>query len=620
MKITCPNCGHHEADAGGDCLKCREPVGASKTAKLTAAKASRNGEAATSKKSGTKKGQRQPSQATSLVKQTGDCELWHTPDGVGYISLPVDRHVEHWPLRSNSFKRWLQREYFLKAKAACNAQAVQDAIGVLEGKAMFDSPQYDVYLRMAEDGGKVFLDLCDDQWRIVEVGPRGWRVVNGRKPRFRRTKSMLSLPEPQQRGDVAELRYHLGLCEDGYPLVVGWMVAALRESGPFPVLNLYAEQGAGKTTAARKIRSLIDPNTAPMRSESKEPRDLMIAAHNGWAIALDNVSHITPWMSDCLCRLSTGGGFSTRELYSDQEEVIFDAMRPVIITGIEDVVTRGDLLDRSIIVTLPNIPEDKRRPEGEIWREFDEAKPRLLGVLLDAVSSALRNLPTTSITKLPRMADFALWATAAETALGLKSGEFMDVYGGNRAVGNELAIEASPVGKVVLDLMNTTSVWTGTASELLTELDATADDKTTKSKYWPKGGRSLSGCLKRLAPNLRAVGIEVEFGSTGRGRDKRRSITLGRVRGNSVPSVPSVPTTENQEARGDGGVVGVVDGDAAGTQGSSAVDSCTATAGTQGDDGDGGIPLHSADALDAMNAELVALSPEEDAMVEEFMR
>jgi hypothetical protein len=267
-----------------------------------------------------------------------------------------------------------------------------------------------------------------------------------------------------------------------------------------------------------------------MRSEPKEPRDLMIAANNGWVIALDNLSHISPWMSDALCRLSTGGGFSTRELYSDSEEVIFDAQRPVIVTAIEELANRGDLLDRSLIVSLPTIPERERRPEAEIWRQWDEARPRLLGVLYDAVVEALRRLPNTKLAELPRMADFGLWATAAEPALGLASGGFMLAYAGNRAAGNELALESSPVGKVVLDFVAAKTAWTGSASDLLGELDEIADDKTKKLRGWPQSARPLSGIIKRLAPNLRAAGVDVELGRTSRGR----YITFGRIRESSV--------------------------------------------------------------------------------------
>ena len=491
---------------------------------------------------------RTASQATSLVELATNrgCALWHTPEGVAFATVGVDSHSENWPIKSGMFKRWLQREYFLKTKGVVNAQAIQDALGTLEGKAIFEGQQHDAHIRVAEYQGSIIIDLADSEWQVVEIDTMGWRVSPTSPVMFRRAKAMLPLPKPA-RGDIAELRRHLGLSAITWPLVAGWILAALRPHGPFPVLNLAAEQGAGKTTFARKIRALVDPNTAPVRCEPAAPRDLAVAANNGWALVFDNLSHIPPWLSDALCRLSTGGGFSTRELYSDAEEVIFDAKRPVILTGIEELATRGDLLDRSLIVTLPNIPEDQRRPESEIWPEFDEARPRLLGALCDAVSAALRNLPTTKVARLPRMADFALWATAAEMAIGLKPGDFLAAYTGNRADGNELALESSPVGKAVLDFIAGNDSWKGTAGELLAELDRAVDDKTKRAKGWPQTARALSGTIKRLAPNLRAVGLQVEMGRTGNGR----YIALGMVQQSSVTSVTNVTPPDISGGNGD---------------------------------------------------------------------
>ncbi len=485
------------------------------------------------------------SQATSLIDLTDECQKWHSPDDTPFISVAVGEHREHWPIKSKSFRSWLQREYFRKCKAVANAQAIQDAIGVLEGRARFDGREYPVHLRMAEHDGRVYVDLVDSAWRVVEISQTGWRVLTDSPVKFRRCKAMLSLPEPVYGGTVEELQSQLNMAQSDWPLVAGWMVAAMRAKGPFPVLNLYAEQGAGKTTVARKIRALTDPNAAPMRSEPKEPRDLMIAANNGWDVVLDNLSRIPGWLSDALCRLSTGGGFSTRTLYENDEETIFDAQRPIILTGIEELPTRGDLLDRSLIVTLPAIPESHRKPEGLIWKEFNEAAPRMLGVLYDAVAAGLRNLPSTTMPSLPRMADFALWATAAETGIGLPSGAFMAAYHGNRTAGNELALEASPVAKTIMDFTAGTSAWTGTATDLLNELDQVAGDRVRRQRNWPQSGRSLAGILKRLAPNMRAVGVDVELGRTKNGR----FITITRTgRESCVTSVTSVTETQNHRS------------------------------------------------------------------------
>ena len=142
----------------------------------------------------------------------------------------------------------------------------------------------------------------------------------------------------------------------------------MRPTGPYPVLILQGEQGTAKSTAAKVLRLLIDPSAAPLRTAPLDERDLMIAARNGWIIALDNLSGLSSWLSDALCRIATGGGVSTRELYSDTDEVLIDVQRPIILNGIDDIATRQDLIDRSIIINLEPIPENKRKPEAEFWQ------------------------------------------------------------------------------------------------------------------------------------------------------------------------------------------------------------------------------------------------------------
>ena len=533
------------------------------------------------------------SQSTLLVELAAVAELWHTSgQGVAHATLPVAGHLEHWPIRSLTFRRWLGRQFFEQHGKAPGSQALQDAMTVLEGQAIFDGPEFSVFVRVAGDGDKVYLDLANETWQVVKIDAAGWRILDAAPIRFRRAKAMMPLPTPTPGGDIGELRRFVNVTADDWPLLLGWLVAAFRSIGPYPVLALHGEQGSAKSTTARTLRSIIDPNAAPLRCEPREPRDLMIAANNGWVIALDNLSFVRVWLSDALCRLATGGGFATRTLYENDEETIFDSMRPAILTGIEELANRSDLLDRSLILQLPTIPDGQRRTEAEHWREFEQAHGQILGAVLDAVSAAVRNLASTRIDRLPRMADFALWATAAESGLGLQPGEFLTAYRGNRDTANETALESSPVAKYVLKVADA-GEWHGTPGELLEHIEAMASDGEKRLKVWPKNPRSLSGILKRLAPNFRAAGVEIEFGHEGRGRQKRRNVAIRKSTDSCVPCAPSVPNSEETVFCGDGGDASGLSGDAkqpggdvAGTQTTVDVNPSDATVGTHGDGGD----------------------------------
>jgi hypothetical protein len=256
---------------------------------------------------------------------------------------------------------------------------------------------------------------------------------------------MLPLPIPQRGGSIEALAAFLNLpAPDEFVLVVAWLLAALQRGGPYPVLVIAGEQGAAKTMLTKILRALLDPNAAPTRAPPREERDLMIAANNGHILAFDNLSSLPSWLSDALCRLASGGSFAIRQLYTDCDEVLFQAARPAILNGIEDVVCRSDLADRAIFLTLRPIADERRRTERQLWREFEVVRPRILGALLDAATHGLRRLSRVQLERSPRMADFALWATACETAFW-PSGTFLRVYDANRRGAIEGVIEADPV-------------------------------------------------------------------------------------------------------------------------------------------------------------------------------
>jgi hypothetical protein len=454
----------------------------------------------------------------------------------------------------------LQRLYYTDTENTPSAQAVQDALGILQGKALFDGPEHRVYLRVALHQGKVYLDLGDKDWRAVEIDTDGWKVIDKAPVMFRRAKAMLPLPVPVQGGSLAELRRFVNVTDEDWPLVPSWLLKALYPDGPFPVLCLHGEQGSAKTTTARALRSLVDPNTAPVRAGPREERDLAIAANNGAVIALDNVSYLSPWLSDALCRLSTGGGFSTRTLYENDEETIFDGQRPVILNGIEEVVTRSDLLDRSLLVTLPTIPEANRKTESAFWADFDQVRPGILGALLDAVAAGLRNLPGVKLATLPRMADFATWVVACEPALGWEPGTFLKKYEGNRSSANRTALEASPIVKYLLQLVDQ-KTFEGTTGKLLRTLESTATEGDKRLRSWPKTPRGLTGVLQRFTPNLRAAGVSVVFtGEWTRGGKILRVEKRGEQPLQSLPSLqpsenPGIPSAAEQRSQrsGNGG-------------------------------------------------------------------
>jgi hypothetical protein len=453
------------------------------------------------------------STADQLVDLAAEAELFHDAEEVTYARIEVDGHKETWPLRSKKFKNWLKRRYYAEFKKVPNNQATQDALGVLEGKAQFDGPEHEVHVRVAERDGAIYVDLGRPEWQVVRISGTGWDILRESPLVFRRPKGLLPLPLPARGGSLAALRPFLNLrSHTEWVLFQAWLVAGLRPGRPLPVMVVTGEQGSAKTTAQKIARRLIDSNVAELRSVPRNEHDLVIAAKNGWCLALDNLSSIPAWLSDALCRIATGGGFATRTLYSNDEEELFSGARPILLNGIEDIATRGDLLDRAILLYFEHLEDERRRPEAEFWDGLEQAQPGVLGALFSALSMALRNLADVELERSPRMADFTQLAVAAEPALDCAAGDVLRAYYSSRESLHENALDASMVArelrKFVADLE---CPWSGSASALLTALEERMSPSARRSKSWPKSPGALSGTLRRLAPNLRGVGLPIEF-------------------------------------------------------------------------------------------------------------
>ena len=490
---------------------------------------------------------RGPTQSDILIDLASSAELFHSPDGTAFADIQINGHRETWPIRRKGFKHWLSRQYFEATNGAPSSEALQSALNVIEAKAYFEAQERRVFIRVGGLDGKLYLDLGDADWRAIEIDTTGWRVINNPPIRFRRSAGMQPLPVPLPGGSVETLKSFLNVKSNTeFVLVVSWALAVLRNKGPYPVIVLSGEQGSAKSTFSAILRALLDPNTAPLRALPREDRDLFIAASNGHVLAFDNVSGLPPWISDTICRLATGGGFSVRQLYTDQDEVLFDAARPVILNGIEDIVTRPDLADRALFLTLEPIPDDQRRPEAELWAAFEAERPRILGVLLNAVVCGLKMLPQTKLEALPRMADFALWATACEKAIW-PTGTFWTAYCGNRDDAVENVIEADPVATAARSLMIEKTEWTGTATDLLSALTEAVGERMAKSKTWPNSPRALSGRLRRAATFLRKIGVEIDFKKNGRSRTRIITISSRPERGGNIASTPSACPAGSQD-------------------------------------------------------------------------
>ncbi|KAI93427.1 hypothetical protein T281_16735 [Rhodomicrobium udaipurense JA643] len=477
-------------------------------------------------------GKSQPQRLLALAEE--GVELFHDADDEAFATVIEGKRRFTSRVDGRAFKSALLQRFHREHGIAPSDEPLRTAVRTLEARARFDGPEREVALRIARGEGTILINLGREDGALVEITPNGWRIVSDAPIRFIRSPGMLPLPIPERGGRIASLAQLLHVeTKADFLMVVGWLLGALA-AGPYPIAALTGEQGAAKSSSSRTLRRLIDPNRALLRSLPKEERDLAVTAMNSHVLAFDNVSGLPAWLSDALCKLATGGGFSCRALYTDNAEFIFDGRRP-IINGIEDFATRGDLADRCLMLRLSPIPEGERRTEAELDQLFQREAARLLGVLLDAAAYGLANPMT--LRSRPRMADFAEWVASCEgffegaklpfdaaTAVW-RRGDFMLAYSANRRDATETVLDADSVGVALRAFMEARTSWTGTATDLLGELATLSSDGTRRDREWPANARGLAGKLRRLAPALRRTGIEIEHIRAG-GKTRARLMTI----------------------------------------------------------------------------------------------
>ncbi len=443
-------------------------------------------------------------------------------------------------------------------KIAPNSNAMSTALSTLEARARNDGPEHIVFVRTAACGDKIYIDLRDKRWSAIEVDASGWRVVNEPSVRFRRSPGMLALPEPEH-GDpkdgLVKLRALLRIRdEDEFVIVVSCLLAALRGRGPFPVVIFTGEPGATKTTTVKALRSLIDPNSSPVRSPPRAPQDIYVAANAGYVLCFNNLSNLQDWLSDAFCVVTEGSGHSQRALYTDKDESLLFACVPLFLTAVTNIIVQGDLMQRTVFAALAPVPNDERMADEDFHAVLANERPAILGALLSGLSVGLRRLPTLKPSSLPRMATFAKWAMACETAFW-PEGTFGAAYQGNVATAVDDVIDSDKAVSTLCSFMVSCGRWEGTATNLLEalvafvkqslrdvegELDTAIFDPKAQSraeaearekvreklgKDWPGNPRALSGRLKKAGPALRQIGVAIGW-PTGHGDARIITITF----------------------------------------------------------------------------------------------
>ncbi len=429
---------------------------------------------------------------------------------------PYDNGSELYRIRSKKFKSWLGAYVYGKYNFALKNNQIKDISEALSGVAIYSGiGKKNLEVRSCLVDNVLWYDLGGS---AVRVDKNGWEIIKQPPILFKPYEHQEKQVTPSKNGNIQALRQFVNISSDeDWALFLVFAISTFIPSFPQPVLVLTGSQGAGKTTPMRMLKKLVDPSKLPSTGSPSDQEEMSRLADKHLLLFFDNLSSLSSKVSDILCKLVTGDGFSRRTKYTDDDETIFVSKRAIMMNGINPFITRADLLDRTIILELGRIPDEKRLPEDELWRKFEETRPVILGGIFDVLSKAMslygHNVPA----KLPRMADFAKWGVAINSAIKQVdenwSVDFIEAYEKNIECQNEEAIQANPVAVAARMLIEKKVVWEGTITEFFSEFENSGILERRYLTYhtmWPSNPSGIGRSLVRAETNLRRANISVE--------------------------------------------------------------------------------------------------------------
>lgn len=462
--------------------------------------------------------------------------LFHDENGVGYIAIGKQGAVVI-SIGSAECKTWL-RSWLMKEynRHDFKKHDIEEICEYLSSIAEVNGEEKRLGVRLSKtvdsDGNpkEIYYDTKSEL--AVKVSADGWEIIPT-PIRFKRFphQERQDLPMKTDSRNLELLREFVNIEDDSDWLVfMAFAVSLFVPDSPSVLLCLNGDMGAGKSASLRLLVKLVDPSSLleGMRMTWRTEDLIRISSKNS-LLFFDNVSNISDYQSDDLCKICTGGSLSKRKLYTDEDELIYRVQRPVLISGIPRLIHRADLADRSVILTVKRLSEKKRKTQGELDASFNELKPKILGVVFNVLSDAIRKYKTIEPKEKPRVMDWYKLACAVADSLdGHSQSEFERAFKKVQERQLDYALQESPVALAAKFLVDKCGgEWSGTATQLLgfvlpegtpqytgDELDYIA--YLQENQYWPQKPSVLGKELARCRSTLEASGIDVVHSDGGK--------------------------------------------------------------------------------------------------------
>jgi len=442
-----------------------------------------------------------------------DFEYFHDQTMEPYIRTVLDNTVRNMKIGSQEFNIFVSKDFKEKYGTVLRVSNLKDISEIMMGFAVHDGQEFKLDVRIIKSNdNSIYYDL--GLGKLVHINVNGWEIIDPPYPMFKKFSHQKEQSKPlkSNKEDFENIDQFINIEneEQKYLFKVN-LITCFIPGFPHPIEFLHGEQGSAKSTLTKIKKSLIDPSVLNSISLNKDNELIQAVSHHYYP-TFDNLSVLKKQTSDLLCRFVTGEGYSRRKLYTDDDDIIYQYMRCITLNGINQVATQPDLLDRGLIFELKTILPENRKCEQDIFKKFEDLKPKILGSIFSIVSASLKEFDSIILENPPRMADFTKWGCAVSKAMGLSEERFLNAYRHNTQLKNNIAIESSPIALPVIELMKDKNQIEITATELYYDLKAVADTIgiDTKSHYYPKDPNWLWRRLKEIRPNLLEYGIQVD--------------------------------------------------------------------------------------------------------------
>jgi len=455
--------------------------------------------------------------------QIDEIVISKTDSAMVYGIIQINNHKETILLGSYESIQWLKALYFKEDSDFHSDDIYKKVLSMITAQVQQhgDAQRVDVYNRIAMTNDAIYYDLCSPKWEAIKITKHGYEIIslNENTPIFARKQQQSEQIRPKKGPEnvLDSLIKLLRIQPNDAQIFKIHIITMLLERYPIPIMVIHGEHGSAKSTISKSIARIIDPSGMNISSIPKNPADLALYFQNRFVSNFDNVSEINQEISDMMCRAITGEGFVKRKLYTDDNEIIWNYKRKIILNGIAPSLEFPDFKERSIFYETTQVREDERMSEEEFQARFEVLLPYVLHEVFTLLADVLlmyKRVKKEISTKF-RMADFTIFGECISRMMKNQDMLFLKSYRDKLDIDSMKMVNSYPIVKIIVELMKDISHLEDSIEEFYKKIEIIAGEKnvdtTKKEVRFPKAPNRLSTQINQLKSTFRKYDLEIQI-------------------------------------------------------------------------------------------------------------